>query len=1078
MPPTEALSRDDYTVGWVTALPLELAAATAMLDEDHKRPSNFRQPSTDHNTYTWGRIEEHNVVLASLPAGVYGTVSAATVASSLLSSFPHLQVGLMVGIGAGIPRPGYDIRLGDVVVSNPGGRTGGVIQYDLGKRLAGGRFERKGSLNMPPEVLLTALATLQARHERQPSNVPQILEQMLRNNPFMAEPQDERPGYGYQGEENDRLFAPDYQHVGGLTCEGCDRDKELERKKRKSSAPRIHYGIIASGNTLVKDSSTRDSIIEGLDEDCICFEMEAAGLMNSFPCLVIRGICDYADSHKNDRWQRCAAAAAAAYAREFLSVVPEVSAPSPRRTNKRLTDEAKQSLILKALKFDAMDERFHDVSKEAENTFRWIFEDKTNDGFSRRSVMFKSWLTSGSGIFHICGKLGSGKSTLMKHIWRNSQTAQSLQLWAQGLKKQLVTAQFFFWKPGCRRQKSFAGLIRSLLAQILRQCPEMIDTLFSSNLNSTTWPIHGDTFEITISDDEAEEAFNRLIHHEAIRSTYCFCFFIDGLDEFEEKDRKHTDLATALNEWASGDVIKLCVSSRELGVFLFDLSVTRKIKLQDFTYHDIKTLVHQTLNEHVHFQWLMKEDSDSCKRLLERVTEKAEGVFLWVVLASKQLFEGLEDRYSVDDLLGTLRNIPVDLKELFCNRLESIPDGQRRKSFCLLSIMAKLYELRDDSYPAYFTMFKASFLNDYFRDPAFAEKRGSQEMSDREVNERLAQSKAQWLGNCEGLIQARPSDQTCDWFEKDELRFTHRSVPEYLQENGSQFEGVDIFNLFAQSLLAALKASPAVPHNEGANDCQLETIKALLLILREYPMMSKLHYFPLLEQIEATLQEKQAQSPPGFAESRWIEFRPSRVRCEQRKLYLSLPHIACEALFHEYVQWKFKYTPASHQVNEWESVEYLSSVIDGIRKENNPTRARETLRVLFLQGCNPNWCSPNPEAFYDDGYDPWFRLLYHDWLSVPPSEAKWAAIETFLEFGAYHPHWTCDPSSEYPVVTFTFGENKRLSWEADIEFKQGKLPPCLLGYRWISLQQWVEFQKPENGEAVLKLLEKPHHPSD
>lgn len=759
MPPTKALSRDDYTVGWVTALPLELAAATAMLDEEHKRPSNFRQPSTDHNTYTWGRIEEHNVVLASLPAGVYGTVSAATVASSLLSSFPHLQVGLMVGIGAGIPRPGYDIRLGDVVVSNPGGQTGGVIQYDLGKRLAGGRFERKGSLNMPPEVLLTSLATLQARHERQPSNVPQILEQMLQNNPFMAEPQDERPHYGYQGEENDLLFAPDYQHVGGLTCEGCDRDKEVERKKRKSSAPRIHYGIIASGNTLVKDSSTRDSIIEGLDENCICFEMEAAGLMNSFPCLVIRGICDYADSHKNDRWQRCAAAAAAAYAKEFLSVVPEVSAPSPPRTNKRLTDEEKQSPILKALMFDAMDERFHSVSKEAENTFRWIFEDKTKVRYCSRSVMFKSWLESGSGIFHICGKFGSGKSTLMKYIWRNSKTAQSIQLWAQERQKQLVTAQFFFWKPGCRRQKSFAGLVRSLLVQILRQYPKMIDTLFSSKLKSTTWPLDGDAFEITISDDEAVEAFSQLIHHETIRSTHCFCFFIDGLDEFEEKYRTYTSLVQALNEWVSGDIIKLCVSSRELHVFESHLSVSRRIRLQDLTYKDIEALVHETLHDHAHFQWLMKKDSESCKLLLESVKMDAEGVFLWVVLALALLSKGLENRYSVDDLLGVLRDTPGDLKDIFQQMLDSIPNNQRRKSLCLLSIASKLHGFCDtsqiDSFHARFPLLMASFLDDYFQDPTFAEKRGFQELSDQEVKERVDQSKTQWISHCNGLIEVR-----------------------------------------------------------------------------------------------------------------------------------------------------------------------------------------------------------------------------------------------------------------------------------------------------------------------------------
>lgn len=317
-------SRDEYTVGWVSALPLELAAATAMLDEEHKQPVDFEKPSTDRNIYTWGQMGEHNVVIASLPAGVYGTTSAATTASSMLSSFPQIRVGLMVGIGAGIARPkqGHDIRLGDIAVSQPSGRCGGVVQYDLGKVKGPDCFERIGSLNMPPEALLKALAKLQARHERRPSKVPEILEEMLRNNPVMKKSRHGKPGYVYQGEENDRLFEAHYEHVEGFDCSKCDSHLEIARDQRDSTEPEIHYGIIASGNGLIKDGSTWDSIIQGAGEDCICFEMEAAGLMIGFPCLVIRGICDYADSHKNDRWQRYAAATAAAYAKEYLDVVP------------------------------------------------------------------------------------------------------------------------------------------------------------------------------------------------------------------------------------------------------------------------------------------------------------------------------------------------------------------------------------------------------------------------------------------------------------------------------------------------------------------------------------------------------------------------------------------------------------------------------------------------------------------------------------------------------------------------------------------------------------------------------------
>lgn len=317
-------SSEFYTIAWIAALPIERAAATALLDERHEVPKGFDQHPSDPNSYTWGRIGNHNVVIASLPAGVYGTISAASTASSLLSSLPQIRIGLLVGIGGGVARPDKDrdIRLGDVVVGKPEGKTGGVIQYDLGKATANGAWELHGSLKMPPSVLLHALASLQAEHEISPSKIPDILQEMLIANPQMAKPKNKVPAYIHQGFENDRLFKPRYDHAGGNTCAGCDASWEIERDKRDATDPEIHYGIIASGNSLVKDAASRDLILKTIGEECICFEMEAAGLMNHFPCLVIRGICDYADSHKNDRWQRYASATAAAYAKELLGWVP------------------------------------------------------------------------------------------------------------------------------------------------------------------------------------------------------------------------------------------------------------------------------------------------------------------------------------------------------------------------------------------------------------------------------------------------------------------------------------------------------------------------------------------------------------------------------------------------------------------------------------------------------------------------------------------------------------------------------------------------------------------------------------
>lgn len=305
---TRALPNDNYTVGWICALPLEMSAAKAMLDSDHGSP--ITQHHTDQNTYRLGRIGELNIAIACLPAGEYGIASAAVVAQHMLFTFSSIKIGLMVGIGGGVPCLKNDIRLGDVVVSKPQDTFGGVLQYDSGKVESGGVFLRTGQLNEPPKALLTALANLISEHEMRDNEIQDILEGVWKKFAKM------KKDYSHQGIENDQVFARDYDHEKGAeTCVSCDSTKLINRPNR-GTEPIIHYGLIASGNSVMKHGSTRDRLHKELG--IICFEMEAAGLMNDFPCLVIRGICDYSDSHKNKGWQRYAAITAAAYTKELL----------------------------------------------------------------------------------------------------------------------------------------------------------------------------------------------------------------------------------------------------------------------------------------------------------------------------------------------------------------------------------------------------------------------------------------------------------------------------------------------------------------------------------------------------------------------------------------------------------------------------------------------------------------------------------------------------------------------------------------------------------------------------------------
>ncbi|KAH7128714.1 hypothetical protein B0J11DRAFT_277234 [Dendryphion nanum] len=302
------LSPTEYSVGWVCALPIELAAAQAMLDEKHAE-----QPPDNHdpNLYTLGRIGNHNVVLICLPAGQVGIGPAAAGATRMLSKFRSIRFGLMVGVGGGVPSAEVDIRLGDVAISQPHNQHGGVVQYDYGKTGKDGHMTRTGSLSPPPKALLSVVSQLRANRHLGISSLAAHLTVF-----------DQLQDFSRQTARADVLFEATYNHSGDPSCERCSRERIVQRKARKHEEEvMVHYGTIASGSQVMKDGVTRDRLSAELG-GVLCFEMEAAGLMNDFPCLVVRGICDYADSHKNKVWQPYAAATAAACAKEIMSLIP------------------------------------------------------------------------------------------------------------------------------------------------------------------------------------------------------------------------------------------------------------------------------------------------------------------------------------------------------------------------------------------------------------------------------------------------------------------------------------------------------------------------------------------------------------------------------------------------------------------------------------------------------------------------------------------------------------------------------------------------------------------------------------
>ncbi|EHK43250.1 hypothetical protein TRIATDRAFT_310795 [Trichoderma atroviride IMI 206040] len=306
---------DSYTVGWICALPIEFVAAQSLLDERHE-PLASRSPG-DINSYTLGSIGNHRVVIA---INEYGTTEAASVARDMLGSFRNIRIGLMVGIGSGAPSRRNDIRLGDVVVGAGRDGNGGVLQYDFTRTIQDQAFQVTGVLNQPPAILSAAISNIRAQYETHGHQLEQTITSLIQRNPRLQK------RYSRPPQDKDRLYQPSATHTpqGWLNCADCGDDPLRVHIRPPRQAldddPAVHYGLIASANQPVRDAVTRDRL--ATRREVLCFDTEAAGLMSHFPCVVIRGICDYADTHSNDVWQGYAAMTAAAYAKDLLLRIP------------------------------------------------------------------------------------------------------------------------------------------------------------------------------------------------------------------------------------------------------------------------------------------------------------------------------------------------------------------------------------------------------------------------------------------------------------------------------------------------------------------------------------------------------------------------------------------------------------------------------------------------------------------------------------------------------------------------------------------------------------------------------------
>ncbi|KAL7802862.1 ankyrin repeat-containing domain protein [Trichoderma afarasin] len=520
--PLRKLKADDYTVGWICAIKVEYVAAQEFLDEEHEEPEYL--PPHDNNSYALGSVGKHNVVIATLPLGEYGIASAATVARDMMHSFPNVRIGLMVGIGGGAPSKRHDIRLGDIVVSAPKNGNGGLLQYDFGKNIQDQEFLATGVLNQPPVALRTALAGLQAQYERKGHQIEQAVNIVLEKNKRL------RCQYKKPDQSNDRLYQTEIIHSNAeqdciLACEQSGLVIRPERDEDEDK-PVIHYGLIASANQLMKNAFLRDKL--AAEKDVLCFEMEAAGLMNYFPCLIIRGICDYSDSHKNKDWQGYAAMVAAAYAKDLLYKIAPNSVTAEKRIIDVLSDvqetvngmekdvhklihkqynQEHQAILDWLTPIDYAPQNNDFISRKQEGTGQWLLE----------SAEFQAWLKTNGQTLFCPGIPGAGKTIItamvVNHLLANFQTDPH------------VGVAYMYCNFQQQDDQTAEKLLMNLLKQLAQaqsSLPKVIKDLYDKHEKSRTRP---SLDEITVTLHSMAAAYSRTF------------IVIDALDECQDLSR-------------------------------------------------------------------------------------------------------------------------------------------------------------------------------------------------------------------------------------------------------------------------------------------------------------------------------------------------------------------------------------------------------------------------------------------------------------------------------------------------------------------------------------------------------------
>ncbi|KAL7942766.1 hypothetical protein V8C42DRAFT_139381 [Trichoderma barbatum] len=673
-------NRHEFNIAIICALPLEASIVSALFDTQWDA-TKYGKERADTNAYSLGAFGPHNVVLAHMPS--MGKVAAATAATNLRASFPGIQLALVVGICGGVPfGSSGELLLGDVVIST------GLVQYDFGRQFPG-VFVRKNTPEeslpkLRPEVaaLLSKLKTDQNRCQLLNKTLEHL--QLLYGQSTI--------GLHYPGPTKDRLFEPSYLHrhsplecvvcakVDGETlcssaieasCEelGC---KEIDPRPRvrlmpssNQSPPDVHFGLIATGDTVMRSGKDRDRI--AAQDKVIAFEMEGAGVWETFPsCLVIKGICDYADSHKNKTWQIYAAATAAAAAKAFLGYwditlsKPPISHRDSRDSsvgdsNTRQFNTRELEVMRKLYTSPYRDRKERNPDRIA-GTCEWFMQHH----------LFQDWNGSTcSRLLWVSADPGCGKSVLAKYIVDSILLTTTTR-----------TVCYFFFKDDFEDQKSIVSALCCILHQLFQQNPFLFSEAILNQLET--------------GGDQVFASFNELWHilltaAQDSNAGEIVCI-LDAIDECEDDGR--SQLAKELCKLYGPDCnlslnLKFLVTSRPFtkirqgfqplqipGLPIIHLSGESDEEMKKISA-EIDIYIRARV-ENVSQRLKLKQTEQ--QTLLEELMRVPNRTYLWVYL----ILDLIEDDLNIDraGILQATAHIPETVDEAYDRILSKSYDPQ------------------------------------------------------------------------------------------------------------------------------------------------------------------------------------------------------------------------------------------------------------------------------------------------------------------------------------------------------------------------------------------------------------------